>query len=212
MSEPHSGGRPRPTTDIPVAETAPEAVDGLPPTPETSPAPEAPEVPAFGTPPRPDATDPGEIGSDRPGEGGPTYGPPAYGPPAYGPPNYRQGTTPGYPPRAMSTTEERNWAVGAHLSGFVAAYVALGFIGPLVVLLASGNRSPFVRRHALEALNFNLSILVYVAISVVLVLLLIGIPMLITIALLYLVTTIQGSIAASRGEEYRYPLTIRFIN
>jgi uncharacterized Tic20 family protein len=112
----------------------------------------------------------------------------------------------------MSGSEERNWGVGAHLSGFLAAYVALGFVGPLVVLLVAGNRSPFVRRHAVEALNFNLSVLVYIVISAVLVLILIGIPMLLALALLYLVTTIQGAVAASRGLEFRYPLTIRFIS
>jgi uncharacterized Tic20 family protein len=36
--------------------------------------------------------------------------------------------------------------------------------------------------------------------------------MLIALALLYLVATIQGALAASRGLEYRYPLTIRFIS
>jgi uncharacterized Tic20 family protein len=110
------------------------------------------------------------------------------------------------------STEERNWAVAAHLSGFVAAYLALGFLGPLVVLLASGPRSAFVRRHAVEALNFNLSVLLYAIVSGVLVLVLIGFPMLVALALLYLVTTIQGALAASRGQEFRYPLTIRFVS
>jgi uncharacterized Tic20 family protein len=112
----------------------------------------------------------------------------------------------------MSPPEERNWAVGAHLSSFVAAYLALGFIGPLVVMLAVGDRSPFVRRHAVAALNFNLSVLVYLVVSAILILILVGIPMLLALALLYLVTTIQGALAASRGEEYRYPLTIRFVS
>jgi hypothetical protein len=113
---------------------------------------------------------------------------------------------------SLTSGEERNWAVAAHLSGFVAAYLALGFLGPLVVLLAAGNRSPYIRRHAVEALNFNLSVLLYLVVSAILVLVLIGIPMLLALGLLYLVTTIQGALAASRGEEYRYPLTIRFIS
>ena len=41
---------------------------------------------------------------------------------------------------------------------------------------------------------------------------LIGIPLLVALAVLYLVTTIQGAMAANRGEEYRYPLTIRFLS
>jgi uncharacterized Tic20 family protein len=145
--------------------------------------PHAPGIPAYGTPPSP------------------SYGP------SYGP-----GTDPGYGGPATTVSDERHWATAAHLSGFVAAYVALGFLGPLVVLLAAGDRSPFIRRHATEALNFNLCVLLYVLVSAVLVLVLIGIPMLVAIGLLYLVTTIQGALAASRGEEYRYPLTIRFIS
>jgi hypothetical protein len=112
----------------------------------------------------------------------------------------------------MRPDEARNWAVAAHLSGFLAAYVALGFIGPLVVMLTTGKRSPFVRRHAVEALNFNLTALLAVIVSGALVVVLIGIPMLVAVGILYLVTTIMGAVAASRGEEFRYPLTLRLVS
>lgn len=126
------------------------------------------------------------------------------------------GTHPGAPvaaaPVPLDVTQERNWAVAAHLSSFVAAYLALGFIGPLIVLLAVGNRSAYVRQHAVEALNFNLSVLLYAGISAVLVLILIGLPMLLALGVLYVVSVILAAMAASRGTEYRYPLTIRFVN
>ena len=118
----------------------------------------------------------------------------------------------GDPASPLNPVQERNWAMTAHLSGFVAAYLALGFLGPLVVLLAAGHRSPFVRRHAVEALNFNLSILLYAAVSTVLVLVLIGIPMLLTVGVLSLVSVVLGAVAASRGEEFRYPMSIRFVH
>jgi uncharacterized protein len=108
-------------------------------------------------------------------------------------------------------SEDRNWAMGAHLSAFLAAYIALGFLGPLVVLLVRGDRSPFVRQHAVEALNFNLTVLIYVAISVILAILLIGILMLVALGILYVVAVIIGAVRASSGEPYRYPLTIRFV-
>ncbi len=120
--------------------------------------------------------------------------------------------SPGAVPVPLDPAQERNWAVAAHLSSFVAAYVALGFLGPLVVLHAVGNRSAYVRRHAVEALNFNLSVLLYAAASAVLILILIGLPMLLALGLLYLVSVILAAMAASRGEEYRYPLTIRFVH
>jgi uncharacterized Tic20 family protein len=111
----------------------------------------------------------------------------------------------------MSWSEERNWAMAAHLSSFVAAYLLLGVIGPLVVMLLVGERSPFARRHAVEALNFNLSVLIYLAVSIPLMLVLIGIPMVLAIGLLYLVAVIMGAVEAGKGREFRYPLTIRFI-
>jgi uncharacterized Tic20 family protein len=113
---------------------------------------------------------------------------------------------------SMTGAQERNWAVGAHLSGFVAAYLALGFIGPLVVMLTGGARSAYVRRHAVEALNFNISVLIYLAVSGLLTIVLIGLPMLVAVGVLYVVASIRGAMAASRGEEYRYPLCIRFVS
>jgi hypothetical protein len=121
---------------------------------------------------------------------------------------------PAAPPAAHSgplTTTDLNWATAAHLSGFVAAYVALGFMGPLVVLLTEGRRSPFVRRHAVEALNFNLTVLIALAVSAVLVVVLVGFLMLPLVGIAYVVLTIMGAVAASRGQEFRYPLTIRFV-
>jgi hypothetical protein len=128
-------------------------------------------------------------------------------PPMPGPP----GPAPTPETGVLGPQEERNWALAAHLGSFVAAYVALGFLAPLAVLLLAGRRSAFVRRHAVEALNFNLTVLVYAAVSAVLVTVLIGIPMLVALGLLYVVAVLLGAAAASRGEDYRYPLTIRFV-
>ncbi len=58
------------------------------------------------------------------------------------------------------TTEERNWAMAAHLSALVAvAGVPFGHvIGPLVVYLARGAQSPYVAGHARASLNYQLTI------------------------------------------------------
>ena len=117
-----------------------------------------------------------------------------------------------YRPEPLSAADERTWAVAAHLSSFLAAYLALGLLGPLTVMLLAGPRSAFVRRHAVEALNFNISVLIYLAGAAVLSLVLIGIPLLIAIGVLYVISVIRGAIAASRGEEFRYPLTLRLVS
>jgi uncharacterized Tic20 family protein len=111
----------------------------------------------------------------------------------------------------VPTSEERNWALAAHIGSLVAAWFAMGFLAPLIVLLVKGKESPFVRRHAVESLNFQISLLIYMVASGILVLLIIGIFMLIALGIFALVVIILATIAASNGQDYRYPLTIRLI-
>ena len=127
--------------------------------------------------------------------------PPGGGPPAGGPP--------GQPP--LSADQERLWAMLAHLLSFVAAYIALGFLAPLIVLLVFGPRSAFVRANAVESLNFNLSWLLYAVVGAILIFLVIGIFILIALGIAYVVLIIIASIRANDGQLYRYPLTIRFV-
>jgi uncharacterized Tic20 family protein len=113
--------------------------------------------------------------------------------------------------RPLPPDQERLWAMLAHLLSFVAAYLFLGFVAPLIVLLVFGPRSAYVRAHAVESLNFNLTWLLYAIIGVILAFLLIGIPILIALGIAYLVLVIIASVRANNGEFFRYPLTIRFI-
>ncbi|MFL6183471.1 MAG: DUF4870 domain-containing protein [Actinomycetes bacterium] len=103
------------------------------------------------------------------------------------------------------------WAMLAHLLSFVAVYLVLGFVAPLIVLLVFGPRSAFVRAHAVESLNFNLTWLLYAIIGVVLAFLLIGIPILIALGIAYVFLVIIASIRANNGQLFRYPLTLRFV-
>jgi uncharacterized Tic20 family protein len=116
------------------------------------------------------------------------------------------------------TPEERNWAMAAHLGSFVAAYAALGLLAPLTVLLVKGNASPFVRRHAVESLNFQITTLIWAGIGFLLVVLTLGVgilvvlPLAVVVATFYLVVVIVGGVRASGGRDYRYPLTWRFVS
>ncbi len=116
----------------------------------------------------------------------------------------------GKPP--MSPSEERTWGAAAHWSAFVGAAVALAFLGPLLVLLLKGNESPYVRRQAVESLNFQISMLIYAAVAGVLVLVLIGLLLLVVVGLVWVVFTLIGTIRSVNGEEYRYPLTLRLVS
>lgn len=105
----------------------------------------------------------------------------------------------------------------AHVGVFVAAWFAMGFLCPLVIWLVYRNRSDFIRRHALESLNFQLSLLIYSAIAVILILVTFGLGILIIVPLIIIgavaavVVIILATMAASSGRDYRYPLTIRLV-
>ena len=58
------------------------------------------------------------------------------------------------------SSESRNWATFAHLSAFVMFLGIPSLIGPLVVWLAKKD-DPYVEAQAKEALNFNISMLIY---------------------------------------------------
>jgi uncharacterized protein len=98
------------------------------------------------------------------------------------------------------------WAVLAHLSIFV-----LGILGPLVIWLVKREDSPYTAHHALEALNFHLTLLLATMVSAVLVLVLIGIPMLLVLAVGAVVLAVLATVAAAGGRPYRYPFTLRLV-
>ena len=132
-----------------------------------------------------------------------------------GPPDagYGFSSQPSQPAHPSGTTsEERNWAVAAHAGSFAAAYVALGFLAPLLVMLVKGKESQFIRAHAVESLNFQITALIYLAISGLLLFVLIGFVLLPLVGIFYLIVVILASIKASEGGFYRYPLTLRLVS
>jgi hypothetical protein len=106
----------------------------------------------------------------------------------------------------------------AHVGVFIAAWFAMGFLCPLVIWALFRGRSEFVRRQAVESLNFQISLLIYTVIAVVLVLITFGLGVLIIVPLIVIgavaavVVIVRATIAASSGHEYRYPLTIRLVH
>jgi uncharacterized Tic20 family protein len=111
-----------------------------------------------------------------------------------------------------ASTEERNWAMAAHLGSLVAAWFALGLIAPLLVLLIQGDRSPYIRRHAVESLNFQINALLYSVVCFVLMFVLIGFGLIVVYGIFYLVCVITATVRASNGADYRYPLTLRLVS
>ena len=123
-----------------------------------------------------------------------------------------QAPQPGYGPAGGPTQEERNWALASHVGTFVAAWFAMGFLAPLIIMLVKGNDSAFVRRHAVESLNFQISLLIYLVVSFVLAFVLIGFLLMAVVGVFALVVIILATIKAANGEGYRYPLCIRLVS
>lgn len=107
----------------------------------------------------------------------------------------------------MTDSDQRMWATLGHLSGFL-----FGFLGPLVIYLVMKDRGHFIRNQSLEALNFQITLTIAMIVSAILILILIGIVLMIVIGLAAIVLMIMAAIAANRGEEYRYPFTLRLVN
>lgn len=114
-------------------------------------------------------------------------------------------------PEAAISRESQNWATAAHLSAFVMLLGIPSLFGPLLVWLMQKD-DPYVEAQAKEALNFNISILIYSVVAGLLILAVVGIVLLPVVLIAWFVLVIVGSMAASRGEDYRYPLTMRLVN
>ena len=109
--------------------------------------------------------------------------------------------------------DERMWAMFCHLSGLAGFVFPFGnIIAPLVIWMIKKEEYPLVNDQGKEALNFQISITIYVIASVILIFLVIGIPLLIILGLFSLIVIIIASIKANEGEKYRYPFTIRFLD
>lgn len=105
------------------------------------------------------------------------------------------------------SSDSRGWATAANLIPLV----GLSFLGPLVIWLMKRDEDPFVEYYAREALNFQISLIIYLIASVLLMLVLIGFVLIVVVPIFALVVMIIAGVKAANGEFYRYPLTLRFV-
>lgn len=121
----------------------------------------------------------------------------------------------------MSDADRKNWAMAAHLSALVGFVGIPSLVGPLVVWLAKKDTDAYIAAHSVHALNFNISVLIYTIVGTIAVViigivtlgigLLLAIPVVVVALIVWVVLVIQGGLAASRGEQFRYPMTIDFV-
>ena len=104
-------------------------------------------------------------------------------------------------------SDSRGWAAAAHLFPLVGVYV----LGALFIWLIKRDEDLFVEFHSREALNFQLSMMIYGFVSALLIIVFIGIVLLFALAIFSFVMAIVAGIKAASGELYRYPLTMRMV-
>ncbi len=114
--------------------------------------------------------------------------------------------------------QERSWAMAAHLSSLLAAWMGgLSLLGPLVVWLIKKDEMPFVDDQGKEALNFQiLMTLILVGLGVGSIAtcgvgLFVAIPGILVVAAIDLIFVIIAAIKANEGVAYRYPFNWRLI-
>jgi len=108
--------------------------------------------------------------------------------------------------------QARTYAMLAHILGFATFVFPLGnILGPLIVWLIKKDEYPFVNDQGKEALNFQISFLIYGAASALLIFAIVGIALAPAVFVCWVVFTIVAAVNANDGKAYRYPLTIRFI-
>ncbi|MGH8298672.1 MAG: DUF4870 domain-containing protein [Steroidobacteraceae bacterium] len=113
---------------------------------------------------------------------------------------------------AATSKDERNVAMFAHLSAFAGLIVPLGnVLAPLIVWLVQREKSAFVAEQALEALNFNITIVLAGIACTVLVFIGIGILLWLVLGIAWLVGTILGAVRASEGQRFRHRFTLRLV-
>lgn len=119
------------------------------------------------------------------------------------------------------SSDQQTWRVLAHASALIQFIGIPSFVGPLVVWLLR-REDPVVAPHAREALNFQLSLIIYfaagIAVAIIAAITIVGLGLTFLIfaflgvlLLAEIVFAILASLAASRGELYRYPLSIQLI-
>ena len=128
------------------------------------------------------------------------------------------------------TNEEKNSALFAHLASFGSLVFPFGnIIGPMIVWLIKKDQSEFVDEHGKESLNFQITYTIILLVLVglgagfaissgfrgfdggIAISIIFFLTIIILYALMVLVFVIIAAVKASKGEMFRYPMSIRFI-
>jgi uncharacterized Tic20 family protein len=108
--------------------------------------------------------------------------------------------------------DENPYIAIMHISQFSGYIIpCFGFIVPVILWMLNKNENARVDLTGKRIINFMLTWLVFVIVALILCFALIGIPLLITLAIVQGVFVIIATIKAANGEDWKYPFTIQFL-
>ena len=113
----------------------------------------------------------------------------------------------------MLGMNQNGYLVLMHLSQFAGFILpGLGFAAPIILWLINRDNNAEVDQHGKNIANFLISMTIYIIIAIVLCIVLIGIPLLIILGILEIIFIIVATARASKGEYWKYPISITFFS
>lgn len=111
------------------------------------------------------------------------------------------------PQPVAASVDEHNLGVVSHILGLFTSIV-----GPIVMyFLYKDTATEKLRGNIVNTLNWQISLVIYTLVSFVLTIIVIGALGIVILSILNIVFSIIGAVEASKGNIYKYPLTINFI-
>lgn len=105
---------------------------------------------------------------------------------------------------------ERTYAMWTHL--LLLAGFFLPVVPSLILWLIKRDQSSFVDDHGKEAVNFQISLVIYMLVSVPLIIICgLGYVTMFAACVVGIVGMILAAVGANRGQYFRYPMSIRLI-
>jgi uncharacterized Tic20 family protein len=113
------------------------------------------------------------------------------------------------------TQDQKTYALIMHLSLIATHFVPFALVfAPLIMWQIKKTESPYIDDQGREVVNFQLSLFLYSLAIIPLAIITLGLAAIILVPAVYFLAIfgmIKGAIAASKGEYFRYPATIRLI-
>jgi uncharacterized protein len=110
---------------------------------------------------------------------------------------------------------ERTYTTFLHLTALTGLLFGLPVIGALIMWAIKKDSSVYVADHGKEAMNFQLSLVIYFVVGIALTAsgigACVGMPLIGGVYILGIVGMILAAVAANQGRYYRYPMCLRMI-